>query len=255
MKPYHAVLLFVAIVCCAVLSSVHNYGCAKDYIVADMNQALAKTLAEKRYGWITPDTIADYRSHLAIAELRRTSVISYAVDGDGGNLKSRKMAWGRAGGRKLEFQGFANCSMASVFAMSDQRLPLSLYALAALWAFFSVGYFRRVRHSGQDAEVVPVAAVGLAVGGLRLDPSSHRFFTPDNAEVALTPMQSQLLTMFFQSDGHRLSKQEICAALWPKKPDASDTLYTLIRRIKPILAEQGLTITTGRGKDYELNAD
>ena len=78
------------------------------------------------------------------------------------------------------------------------------------------------------------------------------FLTLDNKEVSLTPMQRQLLTMFFQADNHQLSKQIIADALWPKKPDASDTLYTLIRRIRPILADNGLKITSGRGKDYQL---
>ncbi|UKI46476.1 MAG: helix-turn-helix domain-containing protein [Phocaeicola vulgatus] len=54
-------------------------------------------------------------------------------------------------------------------------------------------------------------------------------------EIRLTPMQHALLEMFFTSDSHTLSKQEICDRLWPKKPDANDTLYTLIRRIKPII--------------------
>jgi len=66
-------------------------------------------------------------------------------------------------------------------------------------------------------------------------------------------MQEQLMRMFFASETHCLSKQEICEALWPKKPDASETLYTLIRRLKPITETQAnLEIVTERGKDYQL---
>ena len=62
-----------------------------------------------------------------------------------------------------------------------------------------------------------------------------------------------LLEMFFQSDSHTLSKQEICQRLWPKKPDASDTLYTLIRRIKPVIeANSNLKIECNRNKSYSL---
>lgn len=240
MKPVHAVLLFVAIVCCTVLSSIHNYGCAKDYIVADMNQALAKTLAEKQEGWITPDTIADYRSHLKIAILRRTSLIYYAMDDGKDNLHSRKMMWHDSKGNALKFQSYANCSMASVFAMSDQRPTMLLSLVAILWGLFSVVYFRR-QHKGM-----------IVVGGLMFDHDSQTFLTVRKDAVSLTPMQEQLLSMFFHAENHQLSKQQICEQLWPKKPDASDTLYTLIRRIRPLLAEKGLSITTSRGKDYRL---
>jgi len=41
--------------------------------------------------------------------------------------------------------------------------------------------------------------------------------------------------------------------LWPKKPDASETLYTLIRRLKPIVSERcGLKIVADRGDGYRL---
>lgn len=243
MKPIHAVLLFVAIVCCAVLSGVHNYGCAKDYIIADMNQALEKTLAKKQEGWITPDTIADYRSHLKIATLRESSLISYAVGSNGFSLKSKRMAWHSGKGKILEFQSYANISTASVFAMSDQR-PTTLLSIAAiLWAVFAAMYFHR-QHKGM-----------VVIGGLMMDSISLHFLNLNKSAVSLTPMQEQLLRMFFTADNHHLSKQQICDALWPKKPDASDTLYTLIRRIKPLLADKGLTIKTKRGKDYRLIED
>ena len=71
--------------------------------------------------------------------------------------------------------------------------------------------------------------------------------------VKLTPMQHALLLMFFQTPRHQLTKQHICEALWPKKPDASDTLYTLIKRIKPVLETEGrLKVTSERGRDYRL---
>lgn len=244
MKPYHAVILFLFIIGCAALTSLHGYRSAMDDIVADMNQALAKTLAEKQEGWITPDTIADYRSHLGISALRQSSVISYAMEGSPG-LASRRMAWHSGCGPTLEFQGYANCSWASVFALSDQRLPFSLTLLAMLWAAFSLFYFRR-------QSIACSQTPGVVVGDMMLDAATSRFLTLSHEEVRLTPMQTALLTMLFRADGHRLSKQDICDALWPKKPDASDTLYTLIRRIRPVLADRGLTIVTERGKDYQL---
>lgn len=59
--------------------------------------------------------------------------------------------------------------------------------------------------------------------------------------------------MFMLSDNHTLSKHDICQRLWPKKPDASATLYTLIKRIKPVIeASSNLRIESDRGKSYTL---
>lgn len=77
--------------------------------------------------------------------------------------------------------------------------------------------------------------------------------TAEGEQIRLTPMQHSLLEMFMTSEKHSLSKQEICNRLWPKKPDASDTLYTLVRRIKPVIeANSKLKIESDRGKSYSL---
>lgn len=240
MKPYHSVIVLLVIVCSTVLAGRHGYNSTRDDIVADMNQALKLTLEEKQEGWITPDTIASYRSHLKMADLRRSSVIYYAVDAGHDGLRSRTMTWLGRHGKGLKFQGYANISTATVFAMSDQRPTLLLSLAAVLWTVFSVMYFRR-QHKGM-----------IVMGGLMMECEGRRFFTLNKEAVSFTPMQERLLQMFFTAGGHRLAKQQICDELWPKKPDASDTLYTLVRRIKPLLADKGLTIRTSRGKDYSL---
>ena len=80
-----------------------------------------------------------------------------------------------------------------------------------------------------------------------------RFIDAKGSEVRLTPMQQQLMVMLWQSPSHQLSKTEICNALWPKKEDANETLYTLIRRLKPIIEEHSdLKIESDRGKSYGL---
>ena len=69
-------------------------------------------------------------------------------------------------------------------------------------------------------------------------------------------MQHELMRMFFRADGHKLSKDEICSALWPGKPDASETLYTLIRRLKQVIEPNtGIKIESERGRAYKLVID
>ena len=93
----------------------------------------------------------------------------------------------------------------------------------------------------------------MAFGGLTYSEHDGRFYGIKGQQIKLTPMQQQLMEMFFRSDSHLLTKTEICDALWPKKDDANDTLYTLIRRLKPIIEEHtDLIIESDRGRAYEL---
>ncbi len=243
MKSYHTILVFVLLIGSAVFASIRSYHHAERDIIHDMNQALALTLQQKQEGWITPDTIRHYRSHLKIEALRWQSIVYYALDDRRGGLASRRMQW-RGKARTLEFQGYANCSMASVLALSDQRLPLALTLAALLWMAASMHHLRQ-RRQGM-----------IVVGGMMMDETQTRFYDLSRQPVALTPMQQQLMAMFFRAEDHRLSKQEICDALWPRKPDASETLYTLVRRLKPVVeAHGGMRIVSDRGKDYRLQED
>lgn len=241
MKPIYSVIVFLFILCCASVSTVHGYRCAKENIIADMNQALVQTLQEKQEGWITPDTISVYRSHLKIAALRNDSFVYYADATPSRALCSKPMIWKRHE-RQLVFQGYSTGSMAAVLAISDQRLSLLLAAMALLWGIGSLTYFRNYRKGV------------IILGNLVYEQAQDRFTDRHRQTVAFTPMQHRLMQLFFTADDHRLSKQQICDTLWPKKPDASETLYTLIRRLKRILEEVGgLSITSERGKDYRLH--
>ncbi len=240
MKPYHAILVFLVLLGSAVLSGVSSYGHTRDGLVSEMNQALALTLQTKQEGWITPDTIHDYRRHLKTAALREHSFVYYAMDNQARNLCSDRMRW-RSDDRTYTFQGYADLSSWAILGMSDQRLSASLSLLAVIWMVFVLAYFRKHREGLQ------------VLGNIVYHVRERAFYDLSHRPIALTPMQEQLMELFFSSPGYSLSKSEICDALWPNKPDASETLYTLIRRIKPIVEEQGrLRIVSDRGKAYRL---
>jgi hypothetical protein len=205
-----------------------------------MNQALSQTISEKENGFITPDTITNYRQHLKIDALKNHSFLYYACNNKDNTICSRKIKW-HSQQYSVEFQSYANCSAADIMGLSDQRLPVSISITAILWAVLSILYFRK-QHKGV-----------IVLGNMMYAEDEHSFYDLNKAPVALTPMQEKLMTMFFSSSNHKLSKQQICDELWPKKPDASETLYTLVRRIKPIIQTRGnLKIISERGKDYKL---
>ena len=247
LKSYHSFIIFAVLVMSAIFSSVSSYRKAQYAIVKDMNQALAQTIEERQDQWITPDTIQSYRSHLSIDMLKNTSILCYAV-AQPAELCSREMRLD-----KHAIQGYANCSMADVFGMSNQRTSFMLMLMAMVWAAWAMLYHRR----NDQQMLLPLTETNkeynaLSFGSLSYSSEDDNFYNADTQQaIHFTPMQHQLMQMFFEK--HQLTKQEICDALWPKKPDASETLYTLIRRIKPIIEDNSnLCIESERGKAYKL---
>ena len=284
MKAYLSIIVFAVLALSSVVTGTGNYIAAKERIASDLNRALVRALAEKGGEWVTEDTLRVCRQlqaqstdvvamlirdecfteSLSIPELRGKSYVTFAVMPEGGK---RATGWNDAAGVsgdtvlfkpdmagkqgvEVAFRGNADCSFATIFSLSDQRMPASLMMAAMLWGAFSMLYMRR-RNVGGDANTSL-----HAVGGLRFDASLDTFYNARNEEIRLTPMQHELMRMFFSADGHKLSKGEICSALWPGKPDASETLYTLIRRLKQVVEPKGnVKIESERGRAYRLTAD
>ncbi len=218
MKQRYAVVVLFALIIASSMVSLTSYKMTEKLVTEDVNQALAKALDEQESDVISADTIQVFNSHLQIEGLRGNAVL--AVDTQKG------------------FRPRPQVSAATILSLSDQRPSMILWSMVLLWGLFCLYQHRRL------------SALGL-YGGLALQ--DGRFVNAKGSEVKLTPMQQQLMEMLWQSPSHQLSKAEICDALWPKKPDASETLYTLIRRLKPIIEEHSdLKIESDRGKSYGL---
>ena len=218
MKQRYAVVVLFVLITASSMVSLTSYRATEQLVTDDMNQALAKALAEQQSDVISADTIQVFNSHLQIEGLRGNAIL--AVD------------------TKKGFRPHPQVSTATILSLSDQRPSMILWSMVLLWGLFCLYQHRRL------------SALGL-YGGLALQ--DGRFINAKGCEVKLTPMQQQLMEMLWQSPTHQLSKAEICNALWPKKPDANETLYTLIRRLKPIIEEHSdLKIESDRGKAYGL---
>ncbi len=223
-------VIFVFIMLCALCSSISSYKSTVNGITRDVNNALKLTLAEMPTDVINADTIRCYRSHLTIAELKNTACIA---------MTSVK----RAGRQETQMVAQANCDVLTILMLSDQRASGALLFAGILWMVCSLWYMRRFKPE--------MFAEALSYGGIVF--ANDKFITAKGEPIHFTPMQYSLMEMFMMTESHSLSKQEICDRLWPKKPDASDTLYTLIKRVKPILeANSNLKIESDRGKSYIL---
>ena len=232
MKRRHALVVLFALIITSSLASLDSFRKTRQMVNEDMERALAITMEEQQSDVISPDTIRIFNTHLQIAELRGKATL--AVD-----ARSRQ-----------QFKAYARCSEATILGLSDQRPAALLWSLTLLWAMFA---WHRHRQRGMLQPLRRSVERGNSFGGLTYSETESRFYAADGEAVQLTPMQHQLMEMFFRSPAHSLTKTEICDALWPKKPDANDTLYTLIRRLKPVVEQHSdLKIESDRGRAYEL---
>ena len=218
MKQRLPIVVLFALIVASSLFSLNSYRTTELMVTEDMNQALAKALEEQQSEVISADTIRVFNNYLQTEDLKGKAVL--ALDTEKG------------------FQPRPQVSTATILALSDQRPSMVLWSMVVLWGMYCLYQHRRRVTMGM-------------FGGLALQEGS--FVDAKGCVVRLTPMQQQLMEMLWQSPSHKLSKTEICDALWPKKEDASETLYTLIRRLKPIIEEHSdLKIESDRGKSYGL---
>lgn len=231
MKQRYTVIVLFALILMSSLTSVDSYRSTSRMVSEDMDRALTLTMLEQQSDVISPDTIRKFNNHLQIAELRGKATLAVDV-------------------RARQFRAYAHCSEATIFSLSDQRPAAILWMLTGFWAMFV--WYRRRQRMAVEHLLLSVPS-GCSYGGLVYAEEEGRFYGANGDAVSLTPMQHQLMEMFFHSPTHTLTKTEICNALWPKKPDANDTLYTLIRRLKPVVEQHSnLKIESDRSKAYRL---
>lgn len=268
-----SVAVFLTLMLTSLLAGRHNYCKARNEITADLNQALAQTLKERKDYIITQDTIRVYKQlrktsggqvliavsderfcrYLKDKRLQQAAFITFdVVDSDFQNnslgdqaiCSDTLIVKDKHAGETLVLKGYARLSVASILGMSDQRIPAACMISAFLWAMLSWLYLRKKQEGSE-------AVTGF--GGLVYSEVDQRFYTAAHTPIRFTPMQQQLMLLFWNAPSHSLTKEDICAALWPKKEDANDTLYTLIRRLKPIVEEHtNLKIVADRGRNYSL---
>ena len=96
----------------------------------------------------------------------------------------------------------------------------------------------------------------LAVGGLRLDPASHRV-SADGAEVTLGPTEYRLLKFFMSQPDRVFSRAQVLDRVWGGNVYIEErTVDVHIRRLRKALAPHGCDayIQTVRGSGYRFSS-
>lgn len=253
-------LVPLALMMASVITCCFSYSKAKQSIANDLKEAMFALANENSELWTSPDTIAAIRH---MYETTQKPLIYQASDVSFRNtslkdeayftltLVDKKSIAPKIQGNKIvsdsimivpeqavdgfavQVQGFADCSMASIFSASDQTLPGILFTLSV---FSMAGMFFWKRRETEKSETE-----------LTVLPAS-----PSLDGIKLTPMQRQFAQMLLDAPDMRVDKRILCETLWGNKSNAEESLYTLVRRTKTALATAGIEIVCNRGESYEL---
>lgn len=257
----YGMFLPLALMIASVVSCCFSYTSAKQNIASDLNDAMLALANENSEIWTRQDTIAALRK---MHETTHKPLIYQASDVNFKNptlkdeayftlaLVDKKNAAPKIQGNKIasdsimlvperatdgfaiQVQGFADCSMASVFAASDQTLPGVLFTLSIL-SMASMFVWRRKESEIPEMELASVSSEVHPLDGIKL-----------------TPMQRQFAQLLLDAPEMRVDKATLCTALWGNKSNAEESLYTLVRRTKTALAVANIEIICNRGASYEL---
>lgn len=245
----------------SVISCCLSYSNARQNISEDLNEAILAFANENRELWTRQDTIAALRK---IYEANNSPIIYQASDLNFRNpslkeiayftiaLIDRKNVAPRIQGNRIasdsvmlvpemsvdgvaiQVQGFADCSMASLFAVSDHTLPGVLISLSVL-SMASIFVWRRKENVEPKLELAPLSTSVLSLN-----------------DIKLTPMQRKFAQTLLDAPDMKVDKATLCDILWGNKDNAEESLYTLVRRTKTALSSSNFEIICNRGESYEL---
>lgn len=243
----------------SIVSCCFSYSRAKQNIANDLNDAMFALANENRELWTRPDTVAAIRQ---MYETTHKPLIYEASDVNFRNaslkdeayftlaLVDKKNAATAIRGNKIasdsimlvpvatyglaiKVQGFADCSMASVFSASDQTLSGILFSLSIL-SLTGMFVWRKRTLEISVTEIVAAPA------------------SPSLDGIKLTPMQRQLAQILLDAPDMKVDKRTLCETLWGNKSNAEESLYTLVRRTKTALSKTNMEIICNRCDSYEL---
>lgn len=251
MKPITAVIVFFSLMLPSLVLSYGNYVTTREHIIADVNQALAQTILQKASDEITPDTIRVFKSKLKIDKLKETSYISFCTTEPSKiSFCSDTMSY-KYGAERLHVRAYPNCSRAAVFGMSEQTAPGIMFIISIMWGVFSMIYFRQkdMPATALNCDHNPI----MVFGNLSFSCTQSTFYNEKDQVIDFTPMQHAFMKMLITSEHQRMNVDEICDKLWPGKPNAKESLYTLVRRLKPVVENNSnLQIVSSKGGYYSL---
>ncbi len=257
----YAMFVPLTLMIASLVSCCLSYSNARQNLTDDLNEAMIALANENSELWTQQDTIVALRKMHQITHkpmiyqasevnfknpvLKNEAYFTLALvdkKNTGPKIQGNKIASDSIilvpecsiDGLAIQVQGFADCSMASVFVASDQTVPCVLFTLSLL-SMASMFVWRR--------KEIEIPEIELASDNSVIHPLEG---------IKLTPMQRQFAQMLLDAPDMRVDKTAICTSIWGNKSNAEESLYTLVRRTKTALAPANIEIICNRGESYQL---
>ena len=206
MKPATAIIVFFSLMLPALFLGYNNYAEAKENIIEDVNQALAKTVMHKMPDKITADTLKVFKSNLQIDQLKGTSYLSLCTDEPSKITFCSDTVSFKTEGERLYIRAYPNCSKATIFDISEQSMPGTLLVISILWGIFSIIYLHRKENT--MILVTPVYQTA-SIGNLSYSFSSGQFYNEQNEEIYFTPMQLSFMKMLMEKENKKVATGQL----------------------------------------------
>lgn len=253
MKPTTAIIVFFSLMLTSLFLGYNNYKTAKENIIEDINQALAKTILNDKANRITKDTLNVFKSNLQMNKLKETAYLTLCTE-EPSNVSfcSDTMIY-KCGEERLHVRAYPNCSKAAIFSMSEQTFPGMLFIASLLWGMFSMFY---LNHKKSQYPSLQLDNQPIVFGDLTFSDSHSLFYNGNNEEIHFTPMQFAFMKILITSECKKVPVNDICKKLWPGKDNSKETLYTLVRRLKPVVeSNSNVRIISDNGGYYSLKTE
>ncbi len=253
MNPKTAIIVFFSLMLPALFLGYNNYAEAKENIIEDVNQALVKTIMQKMPDKITADTLRVFKSNLRIDQLKGTSYLSLCRDEPSKISFCSDTISFKTENERLYIRAYPNCSKATIFDISEQSMPGVLISISILWGMFSMIYLSR---KGNAMIIAAPISQTVSFGNLSYSVSLGQFYNEQKEEIHFTPMQLSFMKILMAKENKKVAVEEICDKLWHGKDNARESLYTLVRRLKPIVeSNSNVKIVTDKGGYYALTME
>ena len=201
MKPIVAIIVFFALMVPSLFLGYASYMTAKEYIIEDVNQALAKTVLSSNPERITAHTLRIFKSNLQISQLKRTAYLSLCTDEPSKVSFCSDTVSFKTEHERLYIRAYPNCSRATIFSLSEQTIPSVLLTASMLWGMLSLFYLRWKR----KCDMMAVSAKHIVLfGNLSFSTSSCQFYNERKEEIYFTSMQRSFMKMLMESEDKKV---------------------------------------------------
>lgn len=134
----------------------------------------------------------------------------------------------------INYYAYIDCSFLTYWELMHKTGIYILLGLCVATGLFFL--FWRAKNALNDRRGIALLEDGrYRLGNTFINLEECKAFSAKEIVVVLTPQQVRLLSLFLESESHRVAKETITQKLWPMHTSSDNVMTTAIKRVKDIL--------------------